>query len=218
MKEIAIKNRLLLSSAYLAPISYYAKLYTYPEVCIEQYDHYVKQTYRNRCTIAAANGALSLTIPTEKSEAGKCLMKDVRISEHGNWRHTHWNALVAAYRNTPFFEYYADDFKAIYEREEPFLIDFNEAFCELTCKLIDIEPHLTRTDSYQSGDAPNEVDYRERIHPKQSLALDEAFISKPYYQVFQGKHGFLPNMSIVDLLFNMGPESLLVLRDSVRVD
>ncbi|MGL4851155.1 MAG: WbqC family protein [Phocaeicola sp.] len=211
-----MNKSVLLTSAYLAPVSYYAKLYAYQQAFVEQYDHYVKQTYRNRCTIAAANGMLSLTIPTEKSEGGKCLMKDVRISEHGNWRHTHWNALVAAYRNTPFFEYYADDFKEIYERKIPFLIDLNEAFCELTCQLIDIQPTVLRTESYELECVENQVDYRELIHPKHPLDADVEFLAKPYYQVFQEKHGFLPNMSIVDLLFNMGPESLLVLRDCVK--
>lgn len=215
MNEITTRTKVLLTSAYLAPISYYAKLYSYNQVGLEQFDHYVKQTYRNRCTISAANGPLSLTIPTEKSEGGKCLMKDVRISEHGNWRHTHWNALVAAYRNTPFFEYYADDFKAIYDSNTPFLIDLNSAFCELTCKLIDIEPCVVTTQEYEINVDSQVADYRELIHPKQPLDADQEFMAKPYYQVFQEKHGFLPNMSIVDLLFNMGPESLLVLRDSV---
>lgn len=216
MNKLTTRSKVLLTSAYLAPVSYYAKLYSFSQVEVEQYDHYVKQTYRNRCTISAANGPLSLTIPTEKSGEGKCLMKDVRISEHGNWRHTHWNALVAAYRNTPFFEYYADDFKAIYDSKTPFLIDLNEAFCHLTCQLLDIEPTLVRTDSYQLECTPDVIDCRELIHPKQPLSDDTTFLAKPYYQVFQEKHGFLPNMSIVDLLFNMGPESLLVLRDSVR--
>ena len=78
---------------------------------IEGYDNYTKQTYRNRCMIADANGPLALTIPTEKTGEGKCLMRDIRISDHGNWRHQHWNALEAAYRHTPFFQYYEDDFR-----------------------------------------------------------------------------------------------------------
>ena len=93
----------LLSSAYLAPIEYYTKLYTADRILVERYDHYIKQTYRNRCVIVGANGTLSLTIPTEKEEFPKVLMKDVRISDHGNWRHVHWNALESAYRNSPLF-------------------------------------------------------------------------------------------------------------------
>ena len=94
-----------LSSAYLAPIEYYAKLLAYDKVFIEQHDHYVKQTYRNRCTIAAPDGELALSIPTVKPDTLKCPLKDIRISDHGNWRHLHWNALSSAYNHTPFFEY-----------------------------------------------------------------------------------------------------------------
>ena len=117
----------LLSSAYLAPVQYYAKLLqsaggiAYIEAC----DSYIKQTYRNRCMIVDANGPLALTIPTEKSEEGHCLMRDIRISEHGNWRHRHWNALEAAYRHTPFFLYYEDDFRPFYEEKIESLYEFN---------------------------------------------------------------------------------------------
>ena len=90
------------SSAYLAPIEYYTKLLAYDKVFIEQHDHYMKQTYRNRCTIAAANGSLALSIPIVKPDTLKCPTKDIRISDHGNWRHLHWNALVSAYNMSPF--------------------------------------------------------------------------------------------------------------------
>ena len=115
-------STLYLSSAYLAPIEYYARLYALPQAKIEQYEHYVKQTYRNRCIIAAANGPLALTIPTEKVEGGKCIMRNIRISDHGNWRHLHWTALESAYRQSPFFEYYADDFRPFYEQKYDFQI------------------------------------------------------------------------------------------------
>lgn len=91
-----------LSSAYLAPVEYYAKLVAYDKIFIEQHDHYVKQTYRNRCTIAAPDGELALSIPTVKPDTLKCPLKDIRISDHGNWRHLHWNALSSAYNHTPF--------------------------------------------------------------------------------------------------------------------
>ena len=87
-----MENTIYLSSAYLAPVEYYTKLFACEKAYVEQYDNYVKQTYRNRCVIAAADGPLALTIPTEKSGTPKCLMKDVRISDHGNWRHIHWKS------------------------------------------------------------------------------------------------------------------------------
>ncbi len=203
-----------LSSAYLAPVQYYAKLYAADKVYVEQYDHYMKQTYRNRCTIAAADGPLSLSIPTEKPDTQKALMKDIRISDHGNWRHLHWTALESAYRNSPFFEYYQDDFRPFYEKKYPFLYDFNEQLCELVCNLIDLHPIMRSTTDYKQCFEVDEADFRERIHPKHTWQEDVAFQPKSYYQVFTERHGFLPNLSIVDLLFNMGPESLLVLRDS----
>ncbi len=213
-----MNRTIYLSSAYLAPVQYYAKLFQYNKVYVEQYDNYVKQTYRNRCVIAAADGPLALTIPTEKSESPKCLMKDVRISNHGNWRHVHWNALVAAYRHSPFFEYYADDFRVFYEQKFPFLWDFNQQLCSLVCDLIDIHPTVEGTTDYHTAFTADAADFRERIHPKHDWReADPAFTPKPYYQVFQAKFGFQPNLSIADLLFNMGPESLLVLRDSITL-
>ncbi len=205
-----------LSSAYLAPVSYYAKLLAYDQAFVEQHDHYMKQTYRNRCTIAAPNGELALSIPTVKSDNLKCPLKDIRISDHGNWRHLHWNALEAAYNTTPFFEYYKDDFRPFYEKKYEFLVDFNEELCRLTCQLIDMQPRMNRTTEYKTDFTEQEHDFREAIHPKRPFVeADPAFIPVPYYQVFEAKYGFLPNLSIVDLLFNMGPESLLVLQNSL---
>ncbi len=121
------KETIYLSSAYLAPVEYYTKLLAYNRVYVEDCDHYLKQTYRNRCTIAAPDGPLALSVPIIKPDTLKCPMKDIRISDHGNWRHLHWNALESAYNHTPFFEYYKDDFRPFYEQKYEFLADFNEA-------------------------------------------------------------------------------------------
>lgn len=202
-----------LSSAYLAPIQYYTKLYYYPVVYIETRENYLKQTYRNRCIIAGANGPLSLSIPIIKPDTTKCLTKDIRISDHGNWRHLHWNALVSAYNMSPFFEYYEDDFAPFYEKKYDFLFDFNEELRQLVCELLDIQPEVNYTDSYQP-EVSN--DFREAIRPKHPTE-DTSFYPHPYYQVFREKQGFLPNLSIVDLLFNMGPEGLLILKNSIEI-
>lgn len=202
-----------LSSAYLAPVEYYTKLTAYDKTFIEQNDHYMKQTYRNRCTIAGPDGEIALSIPIVKPESPKCPMKDIRISDHGNWRHMHWNAIESAYNSTPFFEYYKDDFHPFYEKKYEFLADFNEALCRLICRLIDIEPDMERTTEYKMEFTPEEYDFRETIHPKKDFRqADPEFLPRPYYQVFEARQGFLPNLSIIDLLFNMGPESLLILQ------
>ena len=208
-------NQIILSSAYLAPVEYYAKLFAYDKVYVERFDSYMKQTYRNRCVIASAGGPQALTIPTGKGEGAKCLMKDIRISDHGNWRHVHWNAFVAAYKHSPFFDYYADEFHRFYEKRYDFLYDFNMELCHWMCEQIDLQPVMIPTDDYVA--VPEGMDdYRERIHPKKVYTeADPDFSLVPYYQVFDAKQGFQPNLSIADLLFNMGPESLLVLRDSI---
>jgi len=195
-----------LSTAYLAPVEYYMQLCVFPEIVIEKHCNYVKQTYRNRCIIASANGAQTLSIPVERPDTLKCFTKDIRMAEHGNWRHLHWNAIKSAYNSTPFFEYYEDDFIGFYEKKYDFLFDFNESLCETIARLLDIEPHIVYSTEYKTGFQSNEIDYRESIHPKKPPV--EKFF-KPYYQVFESKFGFQPNLSIIDLLFNMGPESIL---------
>ena len=206
----------LLGSAYLGPVEYYAQLLAHDEALIEQYDNYRKQTYRNRCIIASADGPLALTIPTEKSETPKCLMRDVRISEHGNWRHQHWNAFVAAYKQSPFFDYYSDEFHQFFEKKYEYLVDFNQELLSWVCQQIDMQPQIAFTSDFVM-DADGMDDFRETISPKYHTDdSDGSFTAKPYYQVFDTKYDFLPNLSIADLLFNMGPESLLVLRDCCK--
>ena len=207
-----------ISTTYLGPVQQYCKLFQYPEVHLETAENYLKQTFRNRCTIAVPDGELALSIPTVKPNTLKCPMRDIRISDHGNWRHLHWNAIESAYNHTPFFEYYKDDFRPFYEKKYEFLADFNEELCRLICSLIDIQPDMERTSEYRTEFTLDETDFRESIHPKKDFTLeDTAFSPQPYYQVFQERLGFLPNLSIIDLLFNMGPESLLVLQKSITL-
>lgn len=199
----------LLSSAYFGPIQWYQKLYRYPQVVIEQHDHFVKQTYRNRCVIATTGGRQVLSVPIERYDGLKCAMRDVRISDHGNWRHLHWNALLSAYGESPFFEFLADDLRPFFERRWDYLFDFNLEITNKVCELLDIEPHIALSDHYL---APSEVsvDLRDAIRPKHPLP-DEQFSPRPYYQVYAAKHGFQPNLSILDLLFNEGREAVMYL-------
>ena len=206
----------LLQTTYFGPIQWYQKLYRYDHCLIEQYDSYQKQTFRNRCIIATANGVQALTVPVScDSVAGnnKCMVKDVRISDHNQWRRVHWNALQSAYSESPFFDYYADDIRPFFERRYDFLIYFNEAIRQKICELIDIHPHVEYTSSYTSAISPQPsaiTDFRDVIHAKHPQP-DATFEAKRYWQVFQHKHGFLSNLSILDLLFCMGPESVFYL-------
>lgn len=208
-------NPVILTSAYLAPVQYFSKLYGAPRIVEERCDHYVKQTYRNRCIIAGPNGPQALTIPVERNGAEKTATRDVRISDHGNWRHLHWNALVSNYKNSPFFEYYADDFRPFYEKRYEFLVDFNEALRHTVCELLNLRPDVSTSQEYVDAAAAGLDDFRESIHPKADHTADTSFCAHPYYQVFAARTGFLPNLSIADLLFNMGPEARIVLRKSL---
>lgn len=204
-----------LSTAYLAPVEYYSKLLR-GDVLIEQHENYIKQTYRNRCTILSANGQMALSIPIESAGGKKCPIKEVRIAEHGNWRHLHWNALISAYNSTPFFEYYQDDFRPFYEKEYKYLFDFNEELRNLICQLIDIDTSTIKYTDEFLLEVKGE-DYRSKISPKVDWRLtDTDFESIPYYQVFEHRFGFTENLSILDLLFNMGNESLIVLSKSIK--
>ncbi len=226
-----MKN-IYLSSAYLPPVQYFTKLVSGGRCFVEQYENYVKQTYRTRCIIDSPNGMLALTVPIEKFDSAKCMMKDVCISEHDNWRHSHWQALTSSYYNSPFFEYYQDDFRPFYEHRWKFLFDFNEALVDKCCELIDIQPDIRRTECYVQANnlhahmgkeecgrtdcnTAEVQDFRMSIAPKQDWKDDSGFVPEKYYQVFAHKHGFTPNLSIVDLIFNMGPESIIVLNKSI---
>lgn len=205
----------LLSSAYFAPIQWFQKLNRYDVCLIEQHDHFVKQTYRSRCVIATANGLQTLSIPVEKFDNTKCEMCDVCISEHDNWRHQHWNALLSAYGESPFFEYYQDDIRPFFEKKWKFLFDFNIEITYMLCELLDLQPNFKPTNRFIPIEKDNDfigeyTDFREVIRPKHPLA-DKDFVPMPYYQVYEQKIGFQPNLSILDLLFNMGNESIFYL-------
>ena len=205
----------LLQTTYFGPIQWYQKLYRYDQTLIEQYDSYQKQTYRNRCVIATANGLQTLTVPVEHSvnsqelSANSPKVKDLRISDHNQWRRIHWNALQSAYSESPFFDYYADDIRPFFEKRYEFLIDFNEAIRQTVCDLLDIHPNVSYTSDFSLQ--PSAIDdYREVVNAKHPQA-DADFQPRRYWQVFEDRHGFQANLSILDLLFNMGNEAVFYL-------
>ena len=201
-------DTVLLSTTYFGPVQWYQKLNRYGNAIVEAHETFCKQTYRNRCLIATAQGWQALTVPVAHDDSSAAI-DTLRISDHGNWRHLHWQAITSAYGDSPFLEYYEDDLRPFFfERNWEYLFDFNWDICKKMCELIDIHPQLARTERYvKEGDV---TDLRDSINPKHPAA-DPDFIPRQYYQVFSYRHGFLPNLSILDLLLNMGPESILFL-------
>ena len=201
----------LLSTTYFGPVQWYQKLCRADLVQIERCESFQKQTYRNRCLIATTQGVQALTVPVERSIPRTSHLvpriSDIRISDHGQWRRLHWNALQSAYGESPFFEYYEDDLRPFFEPQWEFLLDYNEAIRQKMCELLDIQPRVSYTTEYIKS---TEGDYRDAIQPKHP-APDPDFTPRPYYQVYREKHGFLPNLSILDLLMNMGPEAVFYL-------
>lgn len=201
-----------MSTAYLPPISWFAQLVQGEPCVIDGYEHFHKQTIRNHCTIDSPGGPLQLTVPIDKANflpGGKCLTKDVRISYRQDWQHQHWNALASSYYNSPFFEYLQDDFRPIYQQRWEYLMDLNEALIRKCCELIGLQVPLQRTAHFlRPEDSGKQKALPMSVHRE---GLGEA----PYYQVFAHKHGFLPDLSVIDLIFNLGPESILYLSQSV---
>ena len=199
-----------LHTTFFGPISWYRQLLSADSWAIDEGEPYVKQTTRNHCLIATVSGVQKLTVPVEKSrkeERGArndfsrnepLLTRDVRISEHGKWRTEHWNALCTAYGESPFFDYYADDLRPFFERRDwELLIDYNAAIMQKMLELIALS-HLP-----QSGEEPRKADAKTPL-PTRGGA---------YWQVYQRQNGFLPDLSILDLLCCMGPEAILYLRN-----
>jgi len=211
-----MNNETILSTAYLAPIQYYTKLLLYDEVYIEVHENFIKQTYRNRCKIYAANGELSLSIPIKKDRA-KVKTKDIIVDYDTNWRKMHWKSIESAYKSSPFFEFYQDDFAPLYEKKYKYLVDLNTELQNIILGHLDIQVHFIPTVEYLHNDELMLDDFRESIHPKNNYD-DENFRMEHYTQVFQEKHGFIPNLSIIDLLFNEGPNAAELLEKFIDKD
>jgi hypothetical protein len=200
------QSEVLLSTAYLPSISFFIAVHQFSEIYLEACENYVKQSYRNRCKIAGANGIETLSIPVESENGNKILIRDVRISEQDHWQQKHWRAIVSAYRNSPFFEYYEDDFRPFYEKKYEFLWDYNLELLTLIFQLLEWDVQIHFTNVYEHNYL-NRNDLRNEIHPKKG----PLFTTKPYYQVFRQKNGFHADLSVIDLLFNLGNEAEVIL-------
>jgi len=205
---------ILLSTAYFAPIRYFSKLLFYPEIYIEHHENFIKQTYRNRTVILGANGPISLIVPVEKGRAQKIKIKDLRIAYDEEWQRNHWRTIFSAYNSSPFFEYYADDIEPFFRRRYQFLFDFNRQITETILEVLEIPVSLNLTEDFEKV-PENCLNFREQISPKNHLIEpDPNFVAHLYTQVFSEKFGFIPDLSILDLLFNEGPSAFEILETS----
>ena len=202
----------LIIPPYAGNIQYYSLFAHSKEVLLEKNAHYVKQTYRNRCQILTANGVMNLTIPVEKVSGEKMLDKDVKISPT-DWQRVHWTAIESAYNNSPFFLYYEDDIRPMYDKKYDFLLDFNLELQEKLVSLLGLTTEFKLTENYIDS---YENDLREVLSPKYKGDYPN-FNPESYYQVFKEKYGFVENLSIYDLLFNMGNESILILNKAYKL-
>lgn len=206
-KIISMDNTIIsavFSSAYLPPIEYFFQLIKHQNVFIETDESYPKQTYRNRCYILGTNGKQSLSIPVIKVNGNHTKTKDIRISYDLDWRKNHWKSIESAYNSSPFFLYYQDEIRPFYQKKFDFLLDFNMQLIKLIKNILSIQTIIKPTEKFIK-EANN--DFRYTISPKIESEFEKNS-PKEYFQVFSDKHSFVPNLSIIDLLFNEGPASL----------
>jgi len=206
--DLSVNNSVILSSFYLPPVEYFARILNAGAFKVELHENYIKQTYRNRCHIYTANGLLALSIPIHKTNGNHTLISDIKISYLDNWQANHWRAIESAYNKSPFFLYYSDDLKKFYSTTWKYLWEFNTALTEYLLKRLKIGNSISFTEDFVPALNLND-DPRYNIHPKEE---SKNVVFPKYYQVFETKHGFIPNLSIIDLLFNEGPESLSYLK------
>ena len=188
---------------YLPPIEYFSHIVEQKnQLYIENAEHFQKQSYRNRASIHSPNGKLNLIIPVVKGSKNHTLVKDVKISYDFNWQRLHIMSLQTSYRSSAYFEYYEDDLMPFYEKKWYYLFDYNEEFFNLILNFLKLRISYNFTNDYHREYSEG-LDFRTSIHPKQLVGRN----LKTYFQVFDERNGFLPNLSIADLLFNQGPQS-----------
>ncbi len=205
---------ILLSTAYFPNIEYCSKLISNQTIFIEQHEHFIKQTYRNRAVILAANGPVPIIVPVVKGRGPKIKIKDLQISYDENWQRNHWRTIFSAYNSSPFFEFYADDFEPFFQKKHQFLLDLNMDILKTIFDLLEIDPELFLTGNFEKV-PENTLNFREKIHPKIRFSDKSNCKSIEYTQVFSDKLGFASNLSILDLLFNTGPQAYSIIENGI---
>ncbi len=199
------ESKILMSTAYIPTIEYMAIMMEYRKVIIEKDETYPKQTYRNRCKILSANGILDLSIPVNKAQGNNTKTKDITIINPSKWFINHWRAIISAYSGSPFFLYYKDDLEGFFMGKYDNLLKFNTELTKELLKLIRIDCEIEYSESFSTPRQENSLpDVRYSITPK--IEVNPKYFTE-YIQVFSNKFNFSPGLSIIDLLFNLGPET-----------
>ncbi len=203
-------SQIVTHPSYFGSIAQYVAIAKAKSIVFENCDNYQKQTLRNRTYIYGANGILLLNLPILHSgiKGKKRLYKDIEIEHQFNSLKIHWKSLEAAYRTSPYFEFYEDDLAPLFEKKAKFLLDFNYKCAEFIFDCLQLTLPQTKTTVFDLHTPDNLIDYRYLVNPKDK-SIGANF--DKYIQVFESKHGFIPNLSILDLLFNEGPNSLTYL-------
>lgn len=200
-------NSVLLSTSYLPSVSWLAAALKYSAVEIELYETYPKQTYRNRSTIAVSSGTLNLTVPVNRVNGNHTLTGDITIDHSKNWQQLHWRSIVTAYNKSPYFLYYRDLFEPVYHKKHTLLFHLNLEILNAILKALNISNlNITFTNIYTF--TPECPDLRNHFYPKIRPRQQEEPYMERYIQVFEEINGFIPDLSCIDLLFNLGPEAL----------
>jgi len=205
-------NQIIIENQYFGTVNYINTLFQFSNVEIEQYESWQKMSFRNRCVVAGSNGLVHLSVPLEKGRSQKVLVRDVRISNSDDWQTRHLRTIESCYNRAPFFEFYRDAVWKLLEKKEVFLFDMNLSILEWLKTVLKIPATISLTDTYQKTVPENILDLRNYSLPKNYQQEPVGF---RYTQVFEDRIGFMPNLSILDLLFCSGPAAKSLLKDNI---
>lgn len=207
-----MEKTILLELHYLPSIQYVSKLLQYPNVILEQYENYSKGSYRNRCHLASSAGLLRLSLPLAGGKNQQQPIREVKLKYDESWQNQHWTAIKSAYGKSPFFEHYEHRFLPIFQKKYEYLWDWNWDLLQVILDIISLENNIELTERFEKESAGEILNFRNKISPKENKKIeDPEFKQAKYVQVFEAENGFLPNLSILDLIFCIGPEAIIFL-------
>lgn len=212
-----MKKQLLIELPYCPPVSFFVLYLHFETVCFDIWANYEKASYRNRCHIAGANGLLRMSIPLQRGKHQHRAFKEVLIHNESAWQVLHWTSICSAYRQSPYFEFFEDSLYPVFHQQQPKLFDFNLALFEWIIQQLRFEKKWACTRSYESEPAPGIMDLRNCLAPNpEKSKIPFSFRLPVYHQVFDDRYDFLPDLSVLDLLFNEGPKAAPLIREASR--